>query len=359
MKVTNMGATPPASSRWRMVWNSYSAVPLGPQPPNDVAQQFYVGMTTDANSAVTFEYGVVATAVVGLVIGVPTETELGSAASNVPLAGAAGPSTFAADGTITIRVPKSAVGNPQPGDLLGAVNGRTFTGDTDQTKDLERSTLLIDHTFVKAQRDNGHPAATYTIVGNTACAAGAITPVSAVSRKFHNGVGNFDVDLPLTGPRGIECRTAGDNTLKIVVTFGSPVSINGGAQPQASVTPPATVDMVTINGSVVTVDLGNVPNAQSIQLTLNNVSDGVNAGPVVIPIGILTADVNASTLVDGNDVSLVQGQTRSGTVDASNFRMDVNRTGLIDGNDVSITQGQTRTSIPGASRQTAATRKSN
>ena len=350
MKVTDLSTVPP-NSRWRMLWNSYSAVPLGPQPPNAVAQQFYIGMTTDMNSNVTFEYGVVATAVVGLAVGVPTETELGSVANNGMLAGATGPSAFHADGTITMRIPKSIVGNPQPGDLLGAVNGRTFTGDNDQTKNLERSTLLIDHTFVKAQRDNGHPAATYTLVGNNGCAAGAIAPVRAVSRKFHNGVGNFDVELPLVGPRGIECRTANDNTLKIVITFGSPVSINGGVQPQATVTPPATVDMVTINASVVTVDLGNVPNAQYLQLTLNNVSDGVNSGPVVIPFGVLLADVDASAQVDGNDVSAVQGQTRPGTVDATNFRMDVNRTGLIDGNDVSVTQGQTRTGISASNDQ--------
>jgi hypothetical protein len=27
----------------------------------------------------------------------------------------------------------------------------------------------VDHTFVKGQRDNGHPAATYTLVGNVSC----------------------------------------------------------------------------------------------------------------------------------------------------------------------------------------------
>jgi hypothetical protein len=45
----------------------------------------------------------------------------------------------------------------------------TFTGDTSQTQNLERSTLLADHTFVKAQRNNGHPAATYLLVGNQTC----------------------------------------------------------------------------------------------------------------------------------------------------------------------------------------------
>ena len=148
MKVTSLTSVP-KSSRWRIVWNSYAAT----------GEQFYAGMRTDSNGTVTFEYGTVATAVVGLVIGVPTETKIGS------LPG----SSFNANGTITLIVSKSAVGNPQPGDLLGAVNGRTFTGDTSQTQNLERSTLLVDHTFVKAQRDNGHPAATYMLVGNVAC----------------------------------------------------------------------------------------------------------------------------------------------------------------------------------------------
>jgi len=153
MKVTSL-ANVPTNSRWRIVWNSYAAQSYDPE-----AEQFYVGMRTDGNGTATFEYGTVATAVVGLVIGVPTETPIGS------LPG----SSFNADGTITLIVPKSAVGSPQPGDLLGAVNGRTFTGDTTETQNLERSTLLVDHTFVKAQRDNGHPAATYSLVGNVAC----------------------------------------------------------------------------------------------------------------------------------------------------------------------------------------------
>src|SRR5438445_13900711 len=98
-------------------------------------------MRTDGNGNTTFEYGTIATAVVGLVIGVPTETSIG------PLPG----SSFNADGTITLIVPKSAVGSPAPGDLLGAVNGRTFTGDTPQTRNLERSTLLVHPPFHKGK----------------------------------------------------------------------------------------------------------------------------------------------------------------------------------------------------------------
>jgi len=150
MKVTNLSSLP-ANSRWRIVWNSYAAQLYDPG-----AEQFYVGMKTDSNGAVSFEYGTVATQVLGLVIGVPTETKRGD------LPG----SSFNADGTIALIVPKSVIGNPQPGDLLGAVNGRTFTSDTSETQNLERSTILVDHTFVKGQRDNGDPAATYMLVGN-------------------------------------------------------------------------------------------------------------------------------------------------------------------------------------------------
>ncbi|MFN2623395.1 MAG: hypothetical protein ABR611_11170 [Chthoniobacterales bacterium] len=103
----------------------------------------------------------------GLVVGVPTETKKG-----VPLPA----SNFNADGTITIVIAKSSVGSPAPSDLLGAVNGRTFTGDTPSTVTLERSTALIDHTFVKAQTDNAYPPAAYTVTDNSACTGPAPSP---------------------------------------------------------------------------------------------------------------------------------------------------------------------------------------
>jgi hypothetical protein len=105
---------------------------------------------------------------VGLVVGVPQETQVGTALLL---------SKAESDGTIRIVVPKSVVGNPQPGDLLGAVNGRTFSDNSN----VERSTTLIDHTFIKAQTDNAFPAATYTVVGNTACAGPTPTPTPSPS----------------------------------------------------------------------------------------------------------------------------------------------------------------------------------
>src|SRR5438309_10470049 len=95
MKVTNLASVPPRS-RWRIVWNSYAD-----QSYNPAAEQFYVGMRTDQNGTDTFDYGTIATADVGLVIGVPTETSIG------PLPG----SSFNADATITLIIAKSVVGS--------------------------------------------------------------------------------------------------------------------------------------------------------------------------------------------------------------------------------------------------------
>src|SRR5437899_629079 len=83
MKVTSL-ATVPINSRWRIVWNSYAAQAYDP-----AAEQFYVGMRTDGNGLVSFDCGTIATQVVGLVIGIPTETSIG------PLPG----SSFNAAGT--------------------------------------------------------------------------------------------------------------------------------------------------------------------------------------------------------------------------------------------------------------------
>jgi uncharacterized membrane protein YgcG len=187
MKVSSLSSVP-ANSRWRIVWNSETAP----------GQQWYVGMTSDANSNVSFEYGSISTQVVALVLGLPAETKAGSIQGS-----------FNADGTITMFVPKTSVGNPQPGDLLGAVNGRTFTGDTSQTNTLERSTLLIDHTFVKAQRDNGSPAATYMVNGNNTCSqfveqnVNTLVSLQASNPGSAAGVSSFDLALKNTSTQTI------------------------------------------------------------------------------------------------------------------------------------------------------------
>ncbi len=328
MKLVDLSTLPP-NSRWRISWDWYN--------PTLDTQLYYIGMRTDENGAVSFEYGTLADA------GVPAVLVLGET-----MRGPCLPETnYSSDGTITMYVPRSAVGNPQPGDLLGAIAGKTITGDTPDTNTLERSTSFVDHTFIKGTADTAYPAATYTIVGNTTCPSGVIVPVGAVSRKTHGSAGDWDIDLPLTGNPGIECRKgqgANSNQHKVIVTFNNPVTINGN--PQATVTSGnGQVDNVAINGSVVTVDLSGIDNAQTIALTLNNVTDGTNAGNVTVPMSVLLGDTNANRLVNSSDISQTKAQSGN-AVSASNFREDVNANGEINSSDIAVVKAQSGTALP-------------
>ena len=149
MKVGDLSVIPP-NSRWRIAWDWWTSVAV---------QQYYIGMTSDQTGAVTFEYGTLADAGVPAVL-VLSETKLGPALPG---------SNFNPNGTITLLVPKAAVGNPKPGDLIAAIGGKTITGDTPASSSFERSTSFVDHTFIKGQADNAFPPATYTVAGNGAC----------------------------------------------------------------------------------------------------------------------------------------------------------------------------------------------
>lgn len=140
LKVTSL-ATVPNNRMWRTVWNS----------PNSPVGQFYVGMTKDAAGAVTFEYGTVETAVVGLVLGVPTTTKLGDADFG----------SFTPEGLITIGISPDKVGNPQKGDLLGDFSTRTYNA----VKNEIRSTDASDVTSNATANDFTANAATYALVG--------------------------------------------------------------------------------------------------------------------------------------------------------------------------------------------------
>jgi len=195
MKVNSL-ASIPQNSRWRISWDSFAAEGIDPD-----AQQFYVGMTTGPSGGPTFEWGTLADAGLPAVYAI-SETKRGDA-----LAG----SGYNADGTITIIIPKSAVGNPQPGDLLGAVNGRTFTADVPGTPEskLERSNLFIDHTFVKAQTDNSYPAATYMIAGNVACSqfieqnVNSMVALQPSGATTVNGVSSYNMVIKNTSTQTI------------------------------------------------------------------------------------------------------------------------------------------------------------
>jgi hypothetical protein len=175
------------------------------------------------------------------------------------------------------------------------------------------------------------------------CCSGA--PLSAISQKTHGLAGTRNIDLPLAGPVGIECRAgqpvAGAHT--IVVTFPNSSSISS----VASATCAGNAATTSISGNQVTVNCTGVPNAQTIAINLVGVNDGVSVGDVSIPMGVLLGDVNASRRTDAGDVTAVRNQTVSiPSTSPSSFRADVNVSGRIDAGDVTATRNATVTVLP-------------
>jgi hypothetical protein len=191
----------------------------------------------------------------------------------------------------------------------------------------------------------------FTLAYNTTTPPLGPTPVQltgVVSRKVHGSAGTFDITLPLTGTRGVECRSSGPNgDYTLIFTFSNPLTTVAGA--------------TTSCGSISSNAIGPNQNQYTVNLTGENSCDGsyvtvtlqyvvdsagnISSSVLSPQMGLLIGDVNATGLVDGNDVSAVQAHTRQ-TANSTNFRADVNATGSIDGNDVSLTQSKTRTSLP-------------
>lgn len=124
-------SNPGSNHQWRIFWDD----------PSVTGQRYYAGMDTSLTGAVSFNYGTIAANA-----GVPLTTLPASAGSG-----------YAADGTITIVVPKSGVGNPAAGSTLTNVQARTFLGQADGTVYLTAAAADV----------TGY--STYNVVGNSYC----------------------------------------------------------------------------------------------------------------------------------------------------------------------------------------------
>jgi hypothetical protein len=166
-------------------------------------------------------------------------------------------------------------------------------------------------------------------------------PSGAVSRKTHGGAGAFDIPLPLTGAAGVECRTGGTNgSHRIVVTFERPVTMSGATISNGA----AAVSSWSSGGVQAIVDLVNVADNQQIAVTLN-VNDGLNSGPVTIPMGILAGDSNGDRTVNTGDALQVRSRS-GGEVNANTFRSDVNADGTINSGDTLQVRIRSGNSLP-------------
>lgn len=216
------------------------------------------------------------------------------------------------------------------------------------------------HTAVWADNEmivwGGVGSANASVTGGRYCAPAALNLTNAKSRKGHGNAGNFDVELPVVGTPGIECRDGGaTRDYQILLTFDSSVTVNGNPQQAAVTLGTGAVGTggvmnggaVTISGNVVTVPLTNVANAQTINVTLHDVAIAGDAtsSDVTIPMSILIGDTNANGMVTSVDVSQVKSQSGASASQAT-FRQDLNTSGQVNTSDVSMVKTQSGTRLP-------------
>jgi photosystem II stability/assembly factor-like uncharacterized protein len=166
--------------------------------------------------------------------------------------------------------------------------------------------------------------------------------LSAVSRKIHRRAGTFDVNLPLTGTAGVECRD-GAGSYSFVFSFTTNV-VSG----TASVTSGAgTAGTPTFAGTTMTVPLTGVTDVQTVTVTLSGVTDVSSQVLPNTPVSanMLIGDVNGDKTVNSTDVTLTRGQIGM-AVTTGNFREDVKVSGTITSADARQVQSDVGHSLP-------------
>src|SRR3989440_7099758 len=171
--------------------------------------------------------------------------------------------------------------------------------------------------------------------------------VGAGSRKLH-GATACDINLPLSGTRGVECRSGGATTdFTMVFKFAVGLSSVGGRNVTDGV---GSVSSATINASdprEYIVNLTSVNNAQYLTVTLTNIIDvaGNTISSAVATMGVLLGDTTATGAVNSSDIADTQSQSGQ-PVTASNCREDVTVNGSINSSDIALVQSQSGTGLP-------------
>ena len=178
----------------------------------------------------------------------------------------------------------------------------------------------------------------FTITGNP-----ALTLNTAVSRKTHGAAGDFDIDLPLVGTPGVECRSANPGHT-LVFTFTNNV-VSGGASVTSGTG--SVSGSPTFAGNTMTVNLTGVTDAQTVGVTLSSVTDSFAQvlPSTVVNATFLLGDATGNATVNATDVSQVKLQSGA-LIGVGNFRSDLSANGSINAGDVSIAKSTSGHSVP-------------
>ena len=233
-------------------------------------------------------------------------------------------------------------GFPAPAPLVGPY-GSSFAPLIGTNPNGTWSLYIVDD----VAGNNGQLAGGWSITVTTA-AAPALQLTGAVSRKTHLGVGDFDVNLPLMGPPGVECRSGGAGHT-LVFTFTNNIT-SGSASVTSGVG--SVSGSPTFAANTMTVNLTGVVNAQTLTVKLSGVTDSFAQvlPDTSVSANFLLGDTTANNSVNSTDVGDVKAKVGI-PVGASNFRADVNINGTINSSDVSQVKLNTGTGIMGVNSQ--------
>jgi hypothetical protein len=329
--------SPPASSQWYIVWNRQGT---DPSDSSDASyDRMFVGMKTDVTGAISFNYGK---------FGVP----LNEVPPPPPDPNANTPKPYGATDSGSYDVASGVVRITISNDKLRMIDGGAskYVAGTNLNALNVRTYLARPDAGQKSQNNANDitPNGGYTLVGNAFCAKAAEL-LSVVSTKIHGSAGTFDINLPLTGSPGIECRSGGatgDHT--IVFSFVNPlVSVGSASMSGTGMIDMSNTGINPSNPHEYIVSLTGVANAQRITVTLAGVTDTAGGFTSSLPVtmGVLLGDTTGNGSVNSSDISQTQSQSGQ-TVGPDNFREDVTVNGLINSSDISLVQSKSGTALP-------------
>jgi fibronectin type III domain protein len=322
--------SPPPSSQWYIIWQR--------QSPDTDFDRWYVAMKSDANGALSFEYGK---------FGVALDATNPNPNANTPVK--IGDADFGsyngATGEIKILLSNNKAENVGAGGSLSKINARTFLAKPDAgTKPQSAASDITG---------DGN----YTLSGNGFC-CGAVPLLGVVSRKTHDhNTGTYDILMPQIGNPGTECRrntgadTSGPNQghdHQLVFVFANPLS----GITAATVTK-GTGSVIGGHGAIgadpheYIVNLTAVGNKQRLTVTLTGITDtaGNSTASLSAVMGVLAGDTNGDRRVNVGDSN--QTSSRSGQVtNSTNFPSDVNLDGRVNVGDANFVAAHSGDSLP-------------
>ena len=213
--------------------------------------------------------------------------------------------------------------------FFGTILKSTDLGITWTSQDSGISTDLLDVHFLSDGLTGVAVGVGGTILRTTnGGQSGDLGLLAAASRKRH-----FDVELPLKGAPGIECR---DGRLKVVFTFNHPIASVDDVTSSCAAVNQAFVDESDPTTFLVSLTRASC-NDEYVTLTLTGIHD--DGGSVLpsasVTFGVLTGDINGDGIVNGRDADELAAD-RGQETDEANFRADLDADGRIDSSDVKL-----------------------